>query len=151
MQRFKNSVGVVVAFAVRLWAWLGNATRATTPRLSEAARKVRLARQVQLYGMELAGVVLVTYGVAQWCVPAAVILGGLVLVAAVEVRPHVTHPMPDLPVPEVLLRGQAEQAARLLNSARYGVAEVDAAAFERLTRADCERLITVARSLGEKT
>lgn len=117
--------------------------------LATVARAARNARQLRLFLIELAGVVLVAYGISWWSVPAAVIIGGLVLVAAVEVRPHVAAAMPSLPVPEPLIRVQAEQAARLINNARYGVPEVDTAAMEKLSRRECEQIITVARSLTQ--
>lgn len=113
------------------------------------ARAARNARQLRLFAIELAGVVLVAYGISWWSVPAAVIIGGLVLVAAVEVRPHVASAMPSLPVPEPLIRVQAEQAARLINNARYGVPEVDSGAMDKLSRRECEQIITVARSLTQ--
>jgi hypothetical protein len=113
--------------------------------LSALGRRVRNARQARLFVLELAGVVLITFAISLWSLPSAIIVGGLVLVAAVEVRPHVNSPLPPLPVPEVLLRAQAEQAARLLNNARFGVAEVDVAALDRLSRDECERIITIAR------
>lgn len=118
--------------------------------LATAARAARNAQQLRMFVIELAGVVLVPYGISWWSVPAAVIIGGLVLVAAVEVRPHVASALPDLPIPEALVRAQAEQAARLINNARYGVPEIDAAAMDKLSRRDCEQIITVARSLAQQ-
>ncbi len=114
--------------------------------VSALARRVRNARQARLFVLELAGVVLVTFAISLWSLPSAFIIGGLILVAAVEVRPHVNSPLPPLPVPEALLRAQAEQAARLLNNARFGVAEVDVSALDKLSRDECERIITLARS-----
>lgn len=119
--------------------------------VAASARWLRNARQLRLFVLELAGIILVAYGVSYWSVPAAVILGGLVLVAAVEVRPHVVPSLPQLPVPEPLLRAQAEQAARILNDVQYGIPEVDVLALGKLSRTDCERLITLARSIGTKT
>lgn len=112
-----------------------------------AARAARNARQLRLFVLELAGVVLTAYGISWWSIPAAIIIGGLVMVAAVEVRPHVASAMPALPIPEQLVRAQAEQAARLINNARYGIPEVDTEAMDKLSRRDCEQIITVARSL----
>lgn len=112
--------------------------------LTTAAVRVRDARRLRLrlrlFVLELAGTVLVTYGVALWCIPAALIIGGLVLVASVEVRPHAVALLPDVPPPDDLLRAQAEQAARQINARRYGVAAVDEAALGRLSRSECIRL-----------
>ena len=150
----------IAALRATLTAWLAaacNHTRKIPAALSVAvravwslsgafARIVADARQLWLFVAEVAGIVLVTFGISFWSVPAAIILGGLVLVAVVELRPP-HRPMPRLPVPEVLLRAQAEQAARILNNAAFGVAEVDQAALDQLTLKECERLIAVARSL----
>lgn len=109
----------------------------------------RDARRARLHLVELAGVVLVSYGVSLWCVPAALILGGLVLVVAVEVRPHVAPQLPRIPPPDELLRAQAEQAARAINAARYGVPACDEKSLARLSRADCERLAATAAGMGK--
>jgi hypothetical protein len=130
---------------------LGDSATVIGGGVAASARALRAARQLRLSAMELAGIVLVTFGVSFWSVPAAVILGGLVLVAIVEVRPHVAPAIPQLPVPEPLLRAQAEQAARLLNNVRFGVGEVDITALDKLSRDECERIITLARSIGVKT
>jgi hypothetical protein len=132
----------------RIGAHVRYGSAVTAARLSAAGRFVRAARQLRLFVMELAGIVLTTYGISWWSVPAAVIIGGLVLVAAVEVRPHVATAMPALPIPDALVRAQAEQAARLINNARYGIAEVDISAMDKLSRRDCEQIITVARGLA---
>lgn len=133
-------------FTVHLPAW-GASSSAS---LGIAARAVRNARQLRLFAIELGGVVLTAYGISWWSVPSAVVIGGLVLVAAAEVRPHVASTMPDLPIPETLVRAQAEQAARLINNARYGIAEVDIDAMDKLSRHECEQIITVARSLAQQ-
>lgn len=131
---------------VYLAAWGASASSS----IVTAARAVRNARQLRLFVVELAGVVLTAYGISWWSVPASVIIGGLVLVAAVEVRPHVASAMPNLPIPEPLVRAQAEQAARLINNARYGIPEVDTDAMDKLSRHECEQIITVARSLAQQ-
>lgn len=138
---------VVIPFVGRC---LVTGSTAVGSQLLAAVRVVRSAHQLHLFVTELAGVVLTAYGISWWSVPAAVIIGGLVLVAAVEVRPHGTA-IPDLPIPEVLVRAQAEQAARLINNVRYGVPEVDAMAIEKLSRSECERIITLAKAIGAKT
>jgi hypothetical protein len=130
-----------------LSAWGASASAS----LGIAARAARNARQLRLFLIELGGVVLTAYGISWWSVPAAVIIGGLVLVAAAEVRPHVASAMPNLPIPETLVRAQAEQAARLINNARYGIPEVDTEAMDKLSRRECEQIITVARSLTTGT
>lgn len=123
----------------------------TAAGVSGIARRVRNARQLRLFAIEISGIVLVTFAISFWSVPSALIIGGLVLVAAAEVRPHVVPSLPQLPVPEVLLRAQAEQAARMLNNVRFGVSEVDITALDRLTRDECEKIITLARTYGTKT
>jgi hypothetical protein len=104
-----------------------------------------------LFAAELAGVVLVSYGIAQWSWPSAVIVGGLVMVAAIEVRPSAADKLPVIPPPEDVLRRQAESAAILINNERFGLAFVDPDQLARLTIAECEQLIILARSLGVKT
>lgn len=116
--------------------------------LTSAARAARDARKLRLFVVELAGVVLTSYGISLWSVPAAVIIGGLVLVSAVEVRPRVVPPMPALRLPDDLLRAQAARAAEVINSVRFGVPVVEDGAVQRLSRDDCERIIAVAKSLG---
>lgn len=115
--------------------------------LTTAAVRVRDARRLRLrlrlFCLELAGTVLVTYGIALWCIPAALIIGGLVLVATVEVRPHAV-PLPDVPPPDDLIRAQAEQVARQINAQRYGVGAVDEAVLGRLSRSECVRLVSAA-------
>ncbi len=98
-----------------------------------------------LFLTELAGIVLTAYGVSLWSVPSAIILGGLVLVAVVEVRPK---KMPALPLPEAKLREQVELAARVINVARFGVGDVDPGALGKMSLSDCEHVIVAARSMG---
>lgn len=109
-----------------------------------------LASRVWLFAAELAAVALVTFGIAQWSVPAALIIGGLVAIAAIEVRPPKAK-FPSLPPPEEVLRRQAESAAILINNNRYGLASVDADSLAKLTPAECEHVIMAARSLGVPT
>lgn len=109
-----------------------------------------LAGRVWLFLAEVAGIVLVTYGISLWSVPAALITGGLVTIAAIEVRPPKTR-FPSLPPPEEVLRRQAESAAILINNNRYGLAAVDAGRLAELTPAECEHVIMAARSLGVPT
>ena len=117
------------------------------PRL---AKRIREARKFWLFLTEVSGVVLVAFGISLWSVPAAIIIGGLVLVAAVEVRPHVVQTMPSLPVPDELLHQQAERAAQVINNIRFGLPVVDEKALSRLSRDECERVIQAARAIGAK-
>ena len=143
----------------RIKAYAGKAVTATTEAIRTglpvarsaavlAAKRLRSARALWLFAAELAGVVLVSYGISLWSIPAALIIGGLVLVAAVEVRPHVGKALPAMPVSIDLLRAQAEQAAIVLNADRLGLGYVDADAIARFTPAECERVIVAARLLG---
>lgn len=116
--------------------------------LTFSYRRLRNARALWMFIGELAGVVLVSYGISLWSIPAALIIGGLVLVAAVEVRPHVGKALPEMPVPPELLRAQAESAAIVLNADRLGLGYVDPDAIGRFTAAECERVIVAARLLG---
>lgn len=122
---------------------------------SGCAKRLRTSRRAVyragLFLAELAGVVLVAIGIAQWSWPCAVITGGLVLVAAIEVRPSAQPSMPDIPPPEELLRHQAENSAVLINNARYGLAFADPDRLAKLTINECEQLIVAARGLGVKT
>ena len=47
---------------------------------------VMVSRPVRLYAVELAGLALCVYGVSLWSLPAALIIAGLALIAAIEVR-----------------------------------------------------------------
>lgn len=118
-----------------------------TPRL---VKRIREARKFWLFLAEVAGVVLVAFGISLWSIPAAIIIGGLVLVAAVEVRPRVVPTMPSLPVPDEFLRQQAERAAQVINNVRFGLPVVDEKALSKLSREECERVIQAARAIGAK-
>jgi hypothetical protein len=124
-------------------------------RANGSAKHLRRTRRawhrLGLFLIEVSGVVLVSFGIAQWSWPCAVVVGGLVLVGVVEVRPSSAPKMPDLPPPEDILRHQAENAAVILNAERYGLGFVDAAALEKLTITECEQLVMAARKLGVKT
>jgi hypothetical protein len=124
-------------------------------RAGATLNRCRMARRgwhrLALFVLELAGVVLVSYGIAQWSWPCAVIIGGLVLIGVVEVRPSTAPRMPDLPPPEDLLRRQAENAAIVINNDRYGLAFVDTDRLAQLSIAECEQLVITARNLGVKT
>lgn len=103
-----------------------------------------------LFLLELSGVVLVTYGISLWSVASAIIIGGLVLVAAIEVRPMPAPKVPKLLPPIAQLRRQAESAAMVINEQRYGLGFIEPGAVENMKAEDCERLILAARSLGAK-
>ena len=124
--------------------------KAISNRIPPLVKRIREARKFCLFLIEVAGVVLVAFGISLWSVPAAIIIGGLVLVAAVEVRPHVVQTMPSLPVPDELLHQQAERAAQVINNVRFGLPVVDEKALARLSRDECERVIQAARSIGAK-
>lgn len=128
--------------------WLSAAMPAGLRRLRSARRAWYRAG---LFAAELAGVVLVSVGIAQWSWPSAVIVGGLVMVAAIEVRPSAADKLPVIPPPEDVLRHQAENAAVIINNERYGLAFADPDRLAKLTIAECEQLIILARSLGVKT
>ena len=115
--------------------------------LTIAARRLRGARQCWLFLTELAGIVLVAFGISLWSTAAALIVGGLVLVAAIQMQP-LSSKVADVPPPIELLRHQAENAATLINSERYGLAAVDADRLAQLSRHECEQLIIIARQLG---
>lgn len=150
-----------------LRGWVITSGRAVTPQIAYAVkrfgavaailasaarssvRKVTQAHQLWLTLVEISGVVIGTFGIAQWSWPAAVIIGGLVLVAVAEVRPHRAPQMPRISLPDPLLRQQAELAAKAINVARFGIADVDPADLSRLSSDACERLIAVAKSLGK--
>ena len=150
-----------VTIVMQCLAWLktglkcskqGLGTFATTlpPLARKTIKRIREARKFWLFLAEVAGVVLVAFGISMWSVPAAIIIGGLVLVAAVEVRPRVVQTMPSLPVPDELLHQQAERAAQVINNVRFGLPVVDEKALSRLSRDECERVIQAARAIGAK-
>lgn len=122
--------------------------RMVYPYFPKACKRIISARSLWTFAAELAGVILVAYGISLWSIPAALIIGGLVLVAAIEVRPHVGHQLPNIPPPVELLRAQAENAAVVINSDRYGLGAVNPARLADLTPAECERLILAARAIG---
>lgn len=108
------------------------------------------ARKLWLFLIEIIGVVLVTWGISLWSIPSAIIIGGLVLIAVIELRPLPGPKFPDIPVPEEVLRHQARSAAEAINNERFGLAIVDPEAFEKLSRNDCEKIITLAKAVGAK-
>ena len=55
-------------------------------RASRRAYEILTQRAVMLIGIELAGIGLVAYGISLWSLPSALIVGGLALIGAVEVR-----------------------------------------------------------------
>lgn len=59
--------------------------------LIPALQKVRIHHVLPLF--QLAAVVLVCYGVSEWSVPSALILGGLTVIVALEVKAHDTVPV----------------------------------------------------------
>jgi hypothetical protein len=117
----------------------------------QLAERRSVWRRALLSLAELAGVVLVAWGVAQWSWPSAIVLGGLAVVAALEVRPGSGAKTRLPPPPEDVLRRQAESAAMVINNERYGIAFVDPLKLAKLTVAECEQLIVIARSLAVKT
>ncbi len=105
------------------------------------------ARRLQLLVLELVGVVLIAFGISLWSIPAALIVGGLVLVGVVEMRPNPGPKFPKLPLPEEVLRQQAGQAAIIINAERFGIGQVDPVYLEKLSTIECENLIILARTL----
>jgi hypothetical protein len=126
------------------------AARTVLPYFPKAFKRIISARAFWLFAAELAGVVLVAFGISLWSIPAALIIGGLVLVGVVEVRPHVSQRVPSVPPPVELLRLQAENSALVINADRYGLGAVDTARLADLTPAECERLILAARAIGAR-
>ncbi len=118
--------------------------------LAAFGRYILSGRKLWLFLTEVIGVVLVTFGISFWSIPAAIIIGGLVLIAVIEVRPVPGPKFPEIPVPIEALRIQAERAAEAINNERFGLAMVDPVAFEKLSATDCERIITFARNIGAK-
>lgn len=49
------------------------------------------ARQLQMFAAEVGGGVLVLVGISQWSIPGALIVGGLAVMGAVEVRSSPAH------------------------------------------------------------
>jgi hypothetical protein len=143
-----KTFNTVKPYAAKTAAGITATARTALPYFPKAAKRVISARSFWLFAAELAGVVLVTFGISMWSIPAAIIIGGLVLVGIVEVRPHVGQRLPNIPPPVELLRTQAESAAVVINSDRYGLGAVDTSRLADLTPAECERLIMAARAIG---
>lgn len=120
----------------------------TSSILAVAGRRALGARNLWLLAAELVGVVLVTFGVSFWSVPAAIVLGGLVLVAALELRGDATPKLPKVLPPDDLLREQARLAAIVINQERYGIGVVDQEYINKLSIPECERLIQLARAIS---
>jgi hypothetical protein len=113
-------------------------------------RGVHNLRKLWLFLTEVIGVVLVTWGISFWSIPSAIVIGGLVLIAVIEIRPLPGPKFPSIPVPEIALRHQAQAAAEAINNERFGLAMVDPIEFEKLTSDECEKVITLARTVGAK-
>lgn len=105
------------------------------------------ARSLWLLLAEIIGVVLITLGISIWSVPAALIVGGLVLVSALELRGDPTPRMPTIRPPEDLLRNTAREAAIIINQERFGIGVVDQSSIDKLSIAECEKLIQLARAI----
>jgi hypothetical protein len=125
-------------------------TDATGTGLRHAATFVHSLRKLWLFLIETIGVVLVSWGISFWSIPSAVIIGGLILVAVIEIRPLPGPKFPDIPVPEEALRHQAQFAAEAINNERFGLAMVDPKALEKLTLDECEKIITLAKTVGAR-
>lgn len=143
-----KSLNKLKPFAGKAAEGITTAARTALPYFPKAFKRICSARAFWLFVAELSGVVLVAYGISLWSIPAALIIGGLVLVGVVEVRPHVGQGVPKVLPPVELLRSQAENAAVVINSDRYGLGAVDANRLADLTPAECERLILAARAIG---
>jgi hypothetical protein len=143
-----KTLNTVKPYAAKTAAGITATARTVLPYFPKAAKRVISARAFWLFTAELAGVVLIAFGISLWSIPAALIIGGLVLVAAIEVRPHVGQRLPNIPPPVELLRAQAENAAVVINTDRYGLGAVDTSRLADLTPAECERLILAARAIG---
>jgi len=126
----------------------GVTTRHLGTGLASAYRRVVGARNVWLMLAELVGVVLVTLGVSFWSVPASLVLGGLVLVSALELRGNPTPKMPTIRPPEDLIRAQAKDAAIVINQERLGIGVVDQKWIDKLSIQECEKLIQLARAIS---
>ena len=112
-----------------------------------SARFARDSRGVWLLLVEIAGAALVAYGVSWWSVPAALVLGGLVLVAALETRGTSTPRIPAVRPPEEALRATARDAAIVINTERFGLGSVDQRYVDKLSVTECEKLIQIARGI----
>jgi hypothetical protein len=143
-----KTLNTVKPYAGKAAAGISTTARTVLPYFPRAAKRAISARSFWLFTAELAGVILVTFGIAMWSIPAAIIIGGLVVIAAIEVRPHVGQRLPNIPPPVELLRAQAENAALVINTDRYGLGAVDTSRLADLTPAECERLILAARAIG---
>ncbi len=123
----------------------------TVGRLARGeASRVCQARRFWLFIVEVIGVVLVTFGISFWSIPAAIIIGGLVLVVTIEVRPGPTPKLPEIPIPDGIIKKRAEVAAQYVNFKMYGIDLVDPGWLEKLSDEECQRIILLARSLGLK-
>src|SRR5208282_3410760 len=89
---------------------------ASVHALASLGRYILSGRKLWLFLTEVVGVILVTFGISFWSIPAAIIIGGLVLIAVIEVRPLPGPKFPEIPVPIEALRIQAERAAEAINN-----------------------------------
>jgi len=121
---------------------------------SRACRLIRSSSSTKaaLFLTEIAGIVLATWGISFWSRPSAIIIGGIVLIAVIELRPAPKgKPLPHIPLPSKELRDQARNAACLINQYRYGVALVDLEKLPLLTEQECYQVIDAARSLASNS
>ena len=114
-------------------------------------KRISSQRRLWVSLTELAGIILVTFGISFWSVPSALIVGGLVLAVAIEMRPAPRARVPRLLPPIDLMRRQAESAAMVINQERLGLGFIEPNVVDNLSADECERLILAARSLGVKT
>ena len=122
-----------------------------TSRFISHIKRISSQRRLWVSLTELAGIILVTFGISFWSVPSALIVGGLVLAVAIEMRPAPRVRVPRLLPPIDLMRRQAESAAMVINQERLGLGFIEPNVVDNLSADECERLILAARSLGVKT
>ena len=144
------SLEVYKDFSLKVGTRVIDAGRGVTSKTIQTIKGISAQRRFWVSLAELAGIVLVTYAISLWSVPSALIIGGLSLIAAIEMRPAPRPKVPRLLPPIAVMRNQAESAAMVINQDRLGLGFIEPGATDNLSADECERLILAARSLGVK-
>ena len=71
---------------MRLWTNINLLARDVLHWFSEVRQRVNIPMSLRLFVLQLAGAFSVLYGISYWSVPAALIVGGIAVIAAIENR-----------------------------------------------------------------